>query len=78
MLCDSIEAASRTLNDYSPESFSAFVEKIVSSKMEEGQFEEADISIKELNTIKEELKSYLGGVYHERIVYPDTAGTSVH
>lgn len=70
MICDSVEAASRSLEDYTSESFDSFVDKIVSSKMDEGQFDEADITLKELNTVKKELKSYLVGVYHERIVYP--------
>ena len=70
MLCDTIEAASRTLKEYSPQSFSDFVERMVVSKMSAGQFENADISLKELNTIKGEIKSYLSGVYHERVDYP--------
>ena len=70
MLCDTIEAASRTLKDYSPQSFSDFVERMVATKMSAGQFENADISIKELNIIKREIKAYLSGVYHERVDYP--------
>lgn len=70
MLCDSIEAASRTLKEHTPQSFSVFVEQIVSAKEAEGQLAEADITIRELNTVKEVLKSYLGQVYHERVVYP--------
>ena len=70
MVCDTLEAASRTLKDNSPATFSAFVENIVASKMKIGQFDEADISIKELNTVKETLKSYLSQIYHERVVYP--------
>lgn len=70
MICDTLEAASRTLKDNSPATFSTFVENIVASKMKIGQFDEADISIKELNTVKETLKSYLLQIYHERVVYP--------
>ena len=70
MLCDSVEAASRTLTEYTPESFSAFVEGIVTGKMEEGQFDNADISISELGIVKETLKQYLAQIHHERIVYP--------
>ena len=67
MLCDSIEAASRTLKEYTPEAFDAFVERIVASKMKDGQFEDADISIKELGTVKDVIKSYLQQMYHERV-----------
>lgn len=70
MLSDSIEAASRTLKEYTPESYSVFVENIVSSKIEAGQLSESDITIKELNTVKEVFKSYLAQIYHERIAYP--------
>ncbi len=70
MLCDTLEAASRSLKDYSAKSMSDLVEKIVKSKMADGQFEDADISIKELNIVKNVLKSYLQQVYHARIVYP--------
>ena len=70
MLCDTLEAASRTLKDYSPGTVSALVENIFKSKMSDGQFEDADISLKDLNTVKNVLKSYLQQVYHARIEYP--------
>ena len=70
MLCDSLEAASRTLGDYSPQALDAFVEKIVAGKAEEGQFADADISLKDLGRVKEVLKGYLSQMYHERIEYP--------
>ena len=72
MLCDSIEAASRTLTEYTPEAFSAFVEKIVKDKMDQGQFRNAEISIKELTELKESIKSYLAQMHHGRVVYPAT------
>ena len=71
MLCDSIEAGSRTLKEFTPEAYSAFVERIVAGKMEEGQFEHADISISELGTVKDTLKQYLAQIHHERVVYPE-------
>lgn len=70
MICDTVEAASRTLKDNSQETFSAFVEQMVDSKMKMGQFADAEISIKELNEVKEVLKGYLAQIYHERIAYP--------
>lgn len=70
MICDALEAASRTLKDNSAATFSVFVENIVASKMKIGQFDQADISIKDLNTVKETLKAYLSQIYHERVVYP--------
>lgn len=70
MICDTLEAASRTLKDNTAATFSVFVENIVASKMKIGQFDQADISIKDLNTVKETLKAYLSQIYHERVVYP--------
>ncbi|MBO4670387.1 MAG: HDIG domain-containing protein [Bacteroidales bacterium] len=70
MLCDSIEAASRTLTNYTPEAYSAFVEKMVQGKMDQGQFDNADISIKELALVKEAIKNYLAQMHHGRVVYP--------
>ena len=72
MLCDSIEAASRTLKDYSPQAFDSFVEKIVAGKVEEGQLLEAEISVKDLERVKYVLKTYLSQMYHERIEYPNS------
>ena len=70
MLCDSIEAASRTLNDYTPEAFSAFVEKIVQGKVDQGQLLNAEITIKELNEVKQAIKVYLAQMHHGRVAYP--------
>ena len=70
MVCDSVEAASRTLKSYTPEAFDKFVEDIVAGKMAEGQFENADISIREITTLKSVLKTYLSQIYHERVEYP--------
>ena len=70
MICDSVEAASRSLKHYSAESISALVDSIVDGKMSQGQFSEADISIREINSIKEVIKSYIQQMYHSRVSYP--------
>ena len=70
MICDSIEAASRTLKDFSPESFDKFVENIVAGKEKAGQFEDADITLHEMNVIKSMLKTYMQQIYHGRVAYP--------
>lgn len=71
MLCDSIEAASRTLDDWTQESISSFVDRMIEAKRAEGQFSEADISIKDLGIMSSAIKSYLAQTHHERISYPD-------
>ncbi len=70
MICDAVEAASRSLKDYSPESISALVDRIVDGKANEGQFTNADISLRELTTLKDEIKIYLQQMYHSRVSYP--------
>ncbi len=71
MLCDTLEAASRTLKDHTPQGISDFVDRIVKGKMNEGQFEDADISLRELHAVSENLKEYIRQVYHSRVVYPE-------
>ena len=70
MLSDTLEAASRTLKDRTPHGISELVDRIVQGKIDEGQFNEADISLKDLHTVSENLKEYIRQVYHARVVYP--------
>lgn len=70
MFCDAVEAASRSLKDYSAENISALVEKIINGKADDGQLSDSDISLREITKIKEVLKSYLQQMYHSRIAYP--------
>ena len=70
MFCDTLEAASRTLEKYDKDTVSALVEKIYSSKYHENQFDDVDITIHELDVVKETLKDYIVQMHHQRIVYP--------
>ena len=70
MICDAVEAASRSLKDYSAENISRLVDRIIDGKSSSGQFTEADISLREINNVKEVLKSYLQQMYHSRVAYP--------
>jgi len=70
MICDAVEAASRSLKNYNAESISELVERIVDGKIAEGQLTDADISLKEIVIVKEEIKSYLQQMYHSRVAYP--------
>ena len=55
---------------FSPESFDRFVESLVSGKEKAGQFEDADITLHEMNVIKSMLKTYMQQIYHGRVAYP--------
>ena len=70
MMADAVEAASRSLKDYSEESISALVDKIMTNRFDDSQLAEANISIKDINTVKESFKRYLQQIYHARIAYP--------
>ena len=70
MICDAVEAASRSLRDYSPESISNLVDRIIDGKSATGQFTEADISLRDINTVKEVIKAYIQQMYHSRVSYP--------
>ena len=74
MLCDTIEAASRSLKDYSPENVSALVDRIIEGKVDECQLSNADISLRELNILKDVIKSYLTQMHHSRVAYPKRKG----
>ncbi len=71
MMADSVEAASKSLREPTIEKIDQFVEKIVDHKVEEGQFLNADITFKEIQTIKKVLKRKLNNIYHLRIEYPE-------
>ncbi|MBQ3174916.1 MAG: HDIG domain-containing protein [Bacteroidales bacterium] len=70
MMADAVEAASRSLKDYSIESISKLVDGILSQRMSDSQLVRADISIKEINIVKSIFKRHLGEIYHARIAYP--------
>ena len=70
MICDAVEAASRSLKDYSKESVSGLVDRIIDGKVQEGQFSDSEISIRDLNILRETIKSYLMQMYHSRVAYP--------
>lgn len=71
MMADSVEAASRSLPEYTEESIAAMVEKIVSAQVAEGSFDECAITFSEISEAKEVLCTRLRAVYHTRIQYPE-------
>ena len=75
MMADAVEAASRSLKEYTEESIGDLVDKIIDTQVEEGYFKNCPISSLEINRIKETFKEKLRTMYHTRISYPEpTAG----
>ncbi|MEA1877702.1 MAG: HDIG domain-containing protein, partial [Bacteroidota bacterium] len=70
MMADSIEAASRSLSDYSEESLKKLIDSIIGAQLNEGQFEESDITFRNIQKAKEIFLSKLTNIYHARIQYP--------
>ena len=71
MMCDSVEAASKSLKSPSSTKINEFVESIINKQMETGQFLNANITFKEIESIKKVLKSKLANIFHLRIEYPE-------
>lgn len=70
MIADSSEAATRTLPDRSPEKVEAFVRGLIEERLDMGQFENCNITMRELTIVKSTIVNQLTGVYHSRVVYP--------
>ncbi|MDE6683184.1 MAG: hydrolase, partial [Muribaculaceae bacterium] len=74
MMADAVEAASRSLKDYTPASINALVDKIIDGQATEGLFKEAPISFKDVEKVKDTFKKRLATIYHSRIAYPELHG----
>ena len=70
MMADSVEAASRSLPEYTEESISTLVDKIIDTQVSEGYFKECPITFKDIATVKALFKEKLKTMYHTRISYP--------
>jgi putative nucleotidyltransferase with HDIG domain len=78
MIADCVEAASRSIPNPSPSSISDLVEKIIEDKLEDGQLDECDLTMKDLHEISESMKRSLMAMMHGRIRYPDGSSNSKH
>jgi cyclic-di-AMP phosphodiesterase PgpH len=71
MLADSVEAASRTIEEPTYERLRDLVEKIVNSKFVDGQFDNAPVTLQDLRKIIDSFAHSLSAIYHVRIEYPE-------
>lgn len=71
MMADSVEAASRSLTDYSTEAIDGLVDKIIDSQVRDGMFRDSPISFKDVEDIKAAFKKRLQTMYHGRVAYPE-------
>lgn len=70
MMADSVEAASRSLDSITESTIDKLVDNIVTSQMTDGQYNDAQVTFKDITTIKEVFKKRLRNIYHVRISYP--------
>ena len=71
MMADSVEAASRSLPEYTEESISKLVNRIIDAQVAEGNFQECPITYRDITTAKRVLIERLKSIYHTRIQYPE-------
>ena len=71
MLADGVEASVRSLDEKDEESIRAMVDRIVDGRVEDGQLDDADLTLKNIAQIKDAFVGQLLGMYHSRIKYPD-------
>ncbi|XID95373.1 HD family phosphohydrolase [Paenibacillaceae bacterium WGS1546] len=72
-IADSVEAAVRSLNHPKVEQIEELIARIIKDKLDDHQFNECDLTMKELDKIAQSLKEAVVGMFHSRIEYPDDA-----
>jgi len=72
MVADSIESATRVLQEPTPERVRDLVDGIIESKRQDGQLDEAPLTMREIGVLKDTFVMVLSGIYHHRIDYPTT------
>lgn len=70
MMADAVEARSRSLGVYTDESINEMVETMINSQIADGQFKEAPITFRDVETVKSVFKEKIKNIYHSRIAYP--------
>jgi hypothetical protein len=73
MLADSIEAALRASRDHSTEVVEHVVRKVINERLVEGQLDECDLTFRDLEQVRKVFITILRGMFHPRVVYPETA-----
>jgi len=72
MLADGVEASVRSLSSRDEPAIRAMVDRIIAERMEDGQFDECDLTLRDMETIKEAFVQQLLGMYHQRVAYPQS------
>ena len=70
MLADSVEASVRSLTSHEEPAIRGMVTRIIKERLEDGQFDECDLTLRDIERIREAFVAQLIGMYHRRIEYP--------
>ncbi|WP_342707763.1 HD family phosphohydrolase [Anaerobacillus alkalilacustris] len=70
-ISDCVEAAVRSMAKPTPEKIETLVKKIITDRLEDGQFDECDLTLKQLNIVAMSICETLKGTFHSRIEYPE-------
>ncbi len=70
MLADGVEASVRSLSSRDEPAIRAMVQKIISERIEDGQFDDCDLTLRDLHRAEDAFVSQLLGMYHQRVAYP--------
>ena len=76
MLADGVEASVRSLASRDEPAIRAMVSRIIEERLADGQFDECDLTLRDLERIREAFIGQLLGMYHRRIAYPRTRSSS--
>lgn len=77
LLADSVEAACRALPEHTPAKLSGVVRRIINNKFIDGQLDDCDLTLRDLERIAEAFVRGLSGIYHQRVPYPMPPGEDV-
>jgi cyclic-di-AMP phosphodiesterase PgpH len=72
MLADGVEASVRSLSSRDEPAIRSMVARIIAERMEDGQFDECDLTLRDLSRVQEAFVSQLLGMYHQRVAYPQS------
>ncbi|MBM7660795.1 putative nucleotidyltransferase with HDIG domain [Bacillus mesophilus] len=76
-IADSVEAAVRSMNNPSPHKIEGIINSIIKDRLQDGQLDECDITMKELDSIAKSFFETMQGIFHSRIEYPEVTKQKV-
>jgi membrane-associated HD superfamily phosphohydrolase len=73
MLADAVESATRTMTEPTPSRIDALVRALANKRLMDGQFDDCELTLRDLQTVSESISKSVASIYHGRVLYPSTA-----